>query len=71
MPEACFQHDAAIDQSCLTAEPRGSFARLVHAGGVLPARRKVLQTMRFAATSLLPAEQKPSRRDAILIGFGA
>ncbi|AHB50409.1 hypothetical protein W911_16220 [Hyphomicrobium nitrativorans NL23] len=37
MPEACFQHDAAIGQSYLTAEPRGSFARQV--------RRKVLQTI--------------------------
>ncbi|AHB50127.1 hypothetical protein W911_08820 [Hyphomicrobium nitrativorans NL23] len=63
MPEACFQHDAAIGPSRLTAEPRGPFVRLM--------RRKVLQTMRFAATSLLPAEQKPSRREAILIEFGA
>lgn len=46
-----------------TANPRGSFARLV--------RRKTLQTNRFAAILLLPAEQKPSRRDAILIEFGA
>ena len=63
MPEACFQHDAAVGQSCLTAEPRGSFAR--------PVRCKGLQTIRFAAPSLLPAEQKPSRRGAILIEFGA
>ena len=40
--------DAAIGQSRLTAEPRGSFAR--------PVRCKGLQTVRFAAPSLLPAE---------------
>ena len=49
--------DNAIGLLALTSQGRGPFAP--------PLRRKGLQTIRFAAPSLLPATQKSSRQCAI------
>lgn len=67
-PASGLRRGAAVGPSrCLPATPRSS--GLMRATALV--RRTALQSTGFAATLRLPAEQKPARRDAGPIGFGA